>query len=132
MSEKWITDRPPTVDEVGNADVCLIADQGGDPFVYSGKSARELWGEKVTAWMLIPYVPPEPDMPERVWVWRTAKGELAALGERTVGHGYEYRRVVRAKRESVGGALGWECSRCGKIAYSGDRFCAKCGAEFDD
>ena len=136
MSE-WITGRPPTVDEVGNADVCLIADEGGDPFIYSGKSAREAWRRGVTAWMpILPYVPPEPEISERVWVWKAERYLYCADRDPLAKKGIvaEYRRVVRAKRgaSTHRTGLGKECSICGYTSFPKDHYCAGCGAEFDN
>ena len=80
MNEEWITDRPPTEEEVGRGEVALVS--GRDRIIRGcdGYGLRACWkgdgSAAPIAWLPrpAPYAPPEPEMPDAWWVWRNRAG----------------------------------------------------------
>ena len=65
----WITDRPPTKEEVGENARTMVTLLDGYVFAWTGCSIRRWWGRTETppiAWLPrpAPYTPPEPEWPD--------------------------------------------------------------------
>jgi hypothetical protein len=50
---RWISDRPPTVEELADWDYCFVSQTETVVFA-TGFSARLMWGKSITAWEMPP------------------------------------------------------------------------------
>ena len=78
-TQEWIASRPPTEEEVGSIDWCIITSRNGHVTTWSGSQVREGWHNGgpngAIAWqpMPAPYQPPPPK-PEAGELWEHRNG----------------------------------------------------------
>jgi rubrerythrin len=133
----WITDRPPTEDEVADDERCVVhlIDNHGinnGMSMVRGKFVREEWSS-FDRWFKIPAEPPEPEMPDEIEI---DVGWIPSIPTSTKSVSYVRKDLVEKKtslgRLYVDGSYKLCCVTCGHVFFHGPfKYCPVCGRRIE-
>ena len=95
-TEEWITARPPTEEEVGDHEWCLVTCRGGIVLKWRAANARDCWQgpgpDDPIAWMPMPApYQPSPQRPEAGELWEHRNGDNVFIVGSTYDGGVAYK-----------------------------------------